>query len=127
MTQITIAERLYRARGDTPVVARIYAPQKAPPPIARSSEWVCWVEIAGLETPFRDTVIGIDSFQALELGLHLLCSQLDAVGATLSFLDGSEGDTRTPMIVFWPFGSEGKTDIRRYVQTKFREELDRRQ
>jgi hypothetical protein len=126
MTQI-IAQRLYRSRGNTPVVARIYAPQRAPQAIARSSEWVCWVEIEGLEAPFRDRVIGSDSFQALELALHLLCSQLDEVGATLSFLNGREGDTMTPMIVFWPFGPEGKADIHRYVQSKIKEELDRRQ
>src|SRR5689334_15296778 len=129
MTQIIIAERLYRARGNSPVIARIYAPVRAPRSheIGRPSEWLCWVEIEGLGTPFRDRVIGTDSFQALELGLHLLCAQLDAVGTTLSFLDGREGDTDTPLIVFWPFGSEGRTDIRRCVQAKFREELDRRQ
>jgi Domain of unknown function (DUF6968) len=128
MTEI-IAERLYRARGNIPVVARIYAPVRAPRghKIARPSEWLCWVEIEGLETPFRNRVIGCDSFQALELGLHLLCSQLDEVGATLSFLNGREGNTMTPMIVCWPFGSEGKADIHRYVQAKFKEELKRRQ
>jgi hypothetical protein len=125
MTQI-IAERLYRARGNIPVIARIYAPERAPQTIARSSEWVCWVEIEGLETPFRDRAIGSDSFQALELGLHLLCSRLDEVGTTLSFLNAREGDTMTPMIVSWPFGSEGKADIHRYVQAKFKEVLDRR-
>ena len=77
--------------------------------------------------PFKKRAIGDDSFQALELGLRLLCSQLDEVGSTLSFLNGREGDTMTPMIVCWPFGSEGKTDIERYVQTKFKEELERRQ
>jgi hypothetical protein len=123
MTQI-IAERRYQARGTIPVVARIYAPQRS---AAYPSEWLCWVEIAGLGTPFKERAIGDDSFQALVLGLRLLCSQLDEVEPTLSLLIGPDGDTTTPMIVCWPFGSEGKLDIERYIQTKFKEELDRRQ
>ena len=97
MTQI-IAERRYRARGNIPVVARIYAPQRS---AAHPSEWLCWVEIYGLETPFRERAIGDDSFQALALGFRLLCSQLDEVGTTLSFLNGPEGDTMTPMMAVW--------------------------
>jgi hypothetical protein len=127
MTRI-IAERLYRARGNIPVVARIYAPTRAQlsERNARPSEWLCWIEIEGLETPIRERSIGVDSFQALELGLYTVSSHLEKRAATLSFLNGPEGHTGTPLIIEWPFGSEGKADIERYVQTKFKEELERR-
>ena len=127
MTHI-IAERLYRRRGNIPVIARIYAPVRAPRnhDIAGPSEWLCWIEIEGLETPIRKRAIGVDSFHALESGLYLLSGYLEKNAATLSFLNGPEGHTGTPLIIEWPFGSEGKADIERYVQTKFKEELERR-
>jgi hypothetical protein len=127
MTHI-IAERLYRRRGNIPVIARIYAPVRAPlgHEVARPSEWLCWIEIEGLETPIRDRSIGVDSFQALELGLYSVSSHLEKHAATLRFSNGPEGHTATPLMIEWPFGSEGKADIQRYVQIKFREELERR-
>jgi hypothetical protein len=79
-----------------------------------------------LETPIRKRAIGVDSFQALELGLCLLSGYLEKNAATLSFLNGPEGHTATPLIIGWPFGTEGKADIERYVQTRFKEELERR-
>jgi hypothetical protein len=123
-----IAERLYRKRGGAPVIARIYAPVRAPRnhEIARPSEWLCWIEIEGLEAPIKQRAIGVDSFQALELGLYTVSGYLEKNAATLSFLNGPEGHTATPLIVEWPFGSEGKADIERYVQVKFKEELERR-
>jgi hypothetical protein len=127
MTQI-IAERLYRMRGNTPVVARIYAPVRAHlvERNARLSEWLCAIEIEGLEAPIKDRAIGVDSFQALELGLYTVSSHLEKHAATLSFSNGPEGHTATPLMIEWPFGSEGKADIKRYVQVKFKEELERR-
>ena len=120
MTHI-IAERVFKQRGGAPVVARIYAPQR----IERSSEWLCWVEIEGLETPFKKRAIGVDSLQALNLGLRLLYTKLDTIAETLSFLDGPEGDTMTPLIVD-SLGPAGKAEIDRYVKDKVKAELERR-
>ena len=102
MTRI-VAERLYRARGNIPVIARIYAPQR----IARSSEWSCWIEIEGLATPYRKESIGVDSYQALESGMYLFSSHLDKVAATLTFQNAPEGHTGTSLIVAWPLGAQG--------------------
>jgi hypothetical protein len=127
MTHI-IAERLYRRRGNIPVIARIYAPVRAPRnhEVARPSEWLCGIEIEGLETPIRDESIGVDSFQALELGLYAVSSHLEKHAATLRFSNGPEGHTATRLMIAWPFGSKGKADIEQYVQIKFKEELERR-
>jgi hypothetical protein len=121
MTHI-IAERKFKQRGGASVVARIYAPER----IEGSSEWLCWVQIEGLETPFKKRAIGVDSFQALDLGLRLLYRNLDKIGKTLSFLDGPEGDTMTPLIVDWPSDPAGKAEIDRYVKDKVKAELERR-
>jgi hypothetical protein len=121
MTHV-IAERQFKQRGGARVVARIHAPQR----IERSSEWLCWVEIEGLKTPFKKRAIGVDSFQALDLGLRLLYRNLDKIAKTLSFLDGPEGDTMTPLIVDWPSGPAGKAEIDRYVKEKIKAELERR-
>jgi hypothetical protein len=120
MTHI-IAERQFKQRGGAPVVARIYAPQR----IERSSEWLCWFEIEGLETPFKKRAIGVDSFQALNLGLRLLYTKLDTIAETLSFLDGPEGDTMTPLIVD-SLGPAGKAEIDQFVNDKVKAELERR-
>jgi hypothetical protein len=79
-----------------------------------------------LESPIRDRSIGVDSFQALELGLYSVSSHLEKHAAILRFSNGPEGNTATPLMIEWPFGSEGKADIERYVQVKFKEELERR-
>lgn len=122
MTHI-IAERQYKKRDGALVVARIYAPQR----IEGSSEWLCWVQIEGLEIPFKKRVIGVDSFQALHLGLRLLYGNLDKAAKTLSFLGGPEGDSMLPLIVDWPFGPAGKAEIDQYVRAKLKHESERLQ
>ena len=92
-----IAERVLRTVEGAPVIARMYAPEK----MDQSSEWKCRAEIQGLEVPFEKSSIGVDSFQALCSGLRLLCTHLDKVAATLTFLDGKRGDAGTPLIVSW--------------------------
>src|SRR4051812_674715 len=106
MTEM-IAERLFRMREGTPVAARIYAPQR----IGRSSEWSCKVEVEGLESSFEQEGVGVDSFQALYSGLSLLCARLDKVAATLTFLDGREGDAGTPLIFPWSFNPSLKAEL----------------
>ena len=119
MTEI-IAERIFRRHGGTPVAARIYAPQR----MGRSSEWSCGVEIEGLEAPFKKRVVGVDSFQAMELGLRLLCAHIDKVAPTLTFLDGPEGDAGTPLIVSWSYSPALKAEVHRLIDGKIKEELD---
>jgi hypothetical protein len=119
MTDI-IAERLFKTRRGAPVAARIYAPRR----MERSSEWSCKVEIEGLESPLEKRVIGVDSFQALELGLCLLCRHIDKIAATLTFLNGPEGDAATPLIVPWSFSPPLKAEVYRLIDGKIKEELD---
>lgn len=115
-----IAERSLQTREGTPVVARVYAPEK----IAQSSEWSCKTEIKGLEVPYEATSIGVDSFQALYLGLRVLCAHLDKSAVTLSFLGGQEGDLDTPLIVTWSYGPSLKTEVSRLINEKVKEELE---
>jgi hypothetical protein len=117
MTDI-IAERIFVKRGGARVTARIYAPER----IARSTEWSCRVEVEGSEIPFKKRLTGVDSLQALNLGLRLLYTHLDKIATTLTFLGGPEGDTMTPLIVEWPFGPAGKAEIDRYVKAKLKAE-----
>jgi hypothetical protein len=114
-----IAERLFRTREGTPVVARMYAPER----MGRSSEWSCKVEVEGLEPRFEQAGVGVDSFQALYSGLRLLCAHLDKVVATLTFLDGREGDAGTPLIVSWSFSPSLKAEVNRLIEEKIKEEL----
>lgn len=115
-----IAERLFRSRKETPVVARVYAPER----IGKSSEWSCKIEVKGLEPPYEATSIGVDSFQALYSGLRVLCAHLDKSAATLSFLDGDEGDIDTPLIVSWSYGLSLKAEVHRLINGKITASFD---
>ena len=76
------------------MTARIFAPERT----GDSSECSCRIEVLGLETPFERSLIGVDSFQALELATSLLCTLLESHEASLAFLDGSPGDCALPLI-----------------------------
>jgi len=115
-----IAERFFRTRSGTAVVTRLYAPER----MAQSSEWSCKIDISGLEAPYEQTAIGVDSFQALFLGLRLLCAEIDKRAATLSFLDGGEGYTGTPLILPWSYSDSLKAQVHRMINEKVKEELD---
>jgi hypothetical protein len=115
-----IAERRYATRSGASVTARIYAPQR----MQQSSEWSCGIEIEGPGSRSEERVIGVDSFQALELGFHLLCSRLDKMAATLSFQGGPEGDVDTPLMVTWSFSIALKEELYRLIDEKITEELD---
>lgn len=118
MTDV-IAQRLFRTRKGTAVVARVHVPQKMP----HSSDWSCRVDVKGLQTPYEHAAIGIDSFQALYLGLRVLCAHLDKFAETLSFLDGKEGDAGTPLIVPWSFSPSLKAEVNRLIDGRIKEEL----
>ena len=115
-----IAERLFQAREGGPVVARIYAPER----MGQSSEWSCKVAISGLDVPYEETVIGVDSFQAVYLGLRLICTQIEKVASTLRFLDGEEGDPCTPLIYPWSYSPSLKAKMYRLIDEKIKEELN---
>lgn len=117
---IPVAERRFRTRNGTAVVARLYAPER----MAQSSEWSCKINLAGLEEPYEQIAIGVDSFQALCLGLRLLCAEIDKRAPTLSFLDGSEGYTGTPLILPWSYSGALKAQVHRMINEKVKEELD---
>jgi hypothetical protein len=120
MTEMMIAERLFRTHEGTPVVARIYSPER----MGQSSEWSCKIEVEGLEPRFEQASIGVDSFQALYGGLRQLCAHLDKVATTLTFLDGREGDVGTPLIVPWSFTPSLKAEVYQLILGKIKEELE---
>ena len=124
MTEMTdvIAQRLFRTRKGTAVVVRMHAPRKMP----RSSEWSCKVDINGLEAPYEHAAIGVDSFQALYLGLRVLCAHLDKLESMLSFLDGKEGEVDTPLIMPWSYSSALKSEVYRLINEKVSEEVGNR-
>ena len=80
------------------MTARIFAPERT----GDSSECRCRIEVLGLATPFERSLVGVDSFQALELAMSFLCSHLERHERSLAFLDGSSGDCALPLIAFCP-------------------------
>jgi len=118
MTDV-IAQRVFRTRKGTAVVVRIHAPRKMP----KSSEWSCKVDIKGLKAPYEHAAVGVDSLQALYLGLRVLCAHLDKLEPTLSFLDGKEGEIDTPLIMPWSYGPVLKSEMYRLINKKIREDL----
>ena len=98
MTRI-VAERCFReSTSGACVTARIFEPER----IGGSSECCCRIEVLGLETPFERSLVGVDSFQALELAMSFLCKHLERHERSLVFLDGSIGDCALPLIAFCP-------------------------
>jgi uncharacterized protein DUF6968 len=118
MTTI-VAERTYRnVASNTDVVARLFAPEPAD-----DSEWHCRIEIQGLKSPIDKMIIGSDSFQALCLGLQLLCKFLASEEASLAFLDGEPGDADIPLITSCCF-PQTRIDASRFILERDRELLD---
>jgi hypothetical protein len=121
MTEI-VAERLFRdSSSGACVTARIFAPEK----IGRLLEWTCKIEVQGLAMPFERSVIGVDSFQSLYLGLRLLCAHLEKNEVSLAFLDGSPGDGGLPLVAICP--PSLKVDVYRFIEGKISDYLDSRE
>jgi len=113
-----MAERIFRnPNSGEPVVARLYAPH----PVG-ASEWSCELEIQGLEAPFQKSVIGVDSFQALNSALCVLCAHLDKHAGSLTFEDGAPGDG-VPMIVTWDYDHKLKPEVYQLIESKVRDSL----
>jgi len=118
MTEI-VAERLFReSNSGACVTARIYVPER----IGKSSEWACKIEVQGEAMPFERSVVGVDSFQSLYLGLRLLCSHLEKHEVGLAFLDGAPGDGALPLIAYCPPAL--KAEVYRFIEGKIRDQLD---
>jgi len=111
-----VAERMFRdSSSGAGVTARIFAPER----IAGTSEWSCKVEVRGLPMPLEQSLIGVDSFQALELGLRLLWSYLEKHEANLAFLDGPPGDCSLPLIAFCP--PSLRAEMRKLIDDKVKD------
>jgi hypothetical protein len=118
-----VAERLFRnSDSKAPVTARIYVPEK----MGQSSEWSCKITVEGLDAPFEQTIIGVDSFQALYLALRRLCVHLEKYEGTLTFLDGAVGDCGFPLIVPWNFGCSLRAEVYQLIERKIEEHLNSR-
>jgi hypothetical protein len=108
-----VAERLFRdSNSGACVTARIFAPER----IGDSSECSCRIEVLGLAMPFERSLIGVDSFQALELAMSFLCKHLERHERSLAFLDGSSGDCALPLIAFCP--PSLKDEVRELILSK---------
>jgi len=122
MTDIVVAERIFRdATSRASVTARVFAPKM----FEGASDWSCKIEIQGLATPFKRSIFGVDSFQALELATSLLCTLLERHEASLAFLDGSPGDCALPLIAFCP--PSLKADAREFIRGKIEDNLNSHQ
>jgi hypothetical protein len=77
-------------------------------------------------SPFEQSTIGIDSFQALFSALRLLCVHLDRYAEGLTFLDGRLGYPETPLIVPWNFAASQKAEVSRLIDSKIEEILNSR-
>jgi hypothetical protein len=121
MTEI-VAERLFRdSSSGACVTASIFAPER----IGESTEWSCRIEVQGLAMPFEKSLIGVDSFQVLELATSLLCSHLEKHEVSLAFLDGSPGDCALPFIAFCP--PSLKAEARQFIRSKITDDLGSRE
>src|SRR5262245_41329447 len=115
-----MAERVFRTPEGASVTARVHVPEK----MGQSSEWSCRVEVQGLPVPFEESTIGVDSFQALYLGIRRLSVHLDKIAATLTFLDEEAGDCGTPLIMPWPLDTSLKAEMYRLIAARVTDELD---
>ena len=115
-----VAERVFRESiSETCVTARIFTPERA----GKSSEWSCKIEVQGLAMPFESSVLGVDSFQSLYLGLRLLCAHLEKHEASLAFPDGPPGDGGLPLIALC-LPPSLKPEVNRFIEGKIRDHLD---
>ena len=72
--------------------------------------------------PFKSSVIGVDLFQSLYLGLRLLCAHLEKHEVGLAFLDDAPGDGHLPLIAYCP--PSLKAEVYRFIEGKIRDHLD---
>ncbi|WP_257164539.1 DUF6968 family protein [Bradyrhizobium sp. SRS-191] len=114
-----VAERSYRkVATNSDVVARLFAPERV-----NDCEWRCRIELHGLTSPVDRSIIGGDSFQALYLGLQLLCRLLADDEAELASLDGASGDADIPLVTSCCF-PQTRTEALRFVTQRDQELLD---
>jgi len=119
-TDDVVAERIFRESiSGTSVTARIFPPERA----GKSSEWSCRIEVQGLATPFETSILGVDSFQSLYLGLRVLCAHLEKYEASLAFADGQPGDGRLPLIALC-LPPSLKPEVTQFIERKIRDHLD---
>ena len=117
-----VAERLFwDSRSGASVIARIFAPEPTGP-----SRWTCRISVDGLAVPFATSALGVDSFQALYLGLRRLCAHLETDEAHLGFPDGPAGDGDLPLIALC-LPPSSKPDVHRFVEAKLRDHLRSRE
>jgi hypothetical protein len=110
--EIVAARVLRDVTTDTDVVACIFVPNRIGP-----STWTCGIDIQGLGRPYETSVSGVDSFQALYLGLRAICVHLEKYESNLIFpQDGLPGDAGLPFISFCP--PESKPEAHRFVEEK---------
>jgi len=117
-----MAERLFRdSRSGASVIARIFTPEPHGP-----SMWACRISVDGLTAPFATSTLGVDSFQALCLGLRRLCAHLETDEAHLGFPDGEPGDGSLPLIALC-LPPSSKPEVYRFVEDKLRDHLRSRE
>jgi hypothetical protein len=118
-TDNVVAERVFRESiSGTCVTARIFTPERT----GKSSQWSCKIDVQGLAMPFESSVLGVDSFQSLYLGLRLLCAHLERYEASLAFPDGPPGDCGLPLIALC-LPPSLKPEINRFIEGKIRDHL----
>jgi hypothetical protein len=80
--------------------------------------WSCKIEVSGLESPFEQTIMGGDSFQALYLGLMVLCRHLEKYESSLRLTNEGEADAGLPLISICP--AAAKSDVHHFILEKIR-------
>lgn len=90
-----------------PVVVRLGLPQ-----MVSAEEWVCPIEIAHGEDKIGMEAHGIDSFQALRLGMEAIRIELLKRFPAITWLSGEYGDTGFGMEVPGHYGR----DFARYLE-----------
>jgi len=94
-----VATRTFRTPSGDPVVATLYLPVAIPP-----DEWRCDFRIVGLPQEVTGHARGLDSLQALTIGLEGLRVHLEQTQEVLTWEDGEPGDLGIPRFIPQGYG-----------------------
>jgi hypothetical protein len=97
-TERVIATRRLRTSAGSEVVATLLAPVEA------DGEWECAFRITGLPNTVSERIRGVDSMQAIGLGIEGLRFYLERADDRLTWLDGEPGDLGFPRRIPPGFG-----------------------
>jgi hypothetical protein len=111
-----VATRSFQTASGETVVASLYQPTQE-----KSGDWACAFEITGLASPIVDRAMGVDSLQALMIGIDGIRARLRETGVSLSWVGGEPDDVGIPRQISIAFG----LSFQRRIEQLMDDEVDR--